>query len=421
MHATPAPDARTILPPLLACLPTAFVSPRPPPALLPLLSPILRQRVNLFSGNTSSGNGGWLTLLSWDPKRASKLASKVEGLQFEPHPVSGELEVEEIQTIAYRRLDQETLQSRLEVPEFGLLPVYVWCENDEAGGGTGWRLAELRSLEDREDGTEWFESAADANAATSQPRAAPSPAAEASTEQAANDDNNNDDDDDYWAAYDRTPGRTPARTPVKRSPVPTASSSFSAAARGPSAEELAYFARYAAEVQPALDSHDPDEEQHPAVAGASTLSGEELTTPSTANTTTTTTAAAAAAVGASSGHRVSFEPVATSNLGPAGYDSSLPPAYTSAAADAASSSILSAPRPTSPSSSSISSSGRGSVARLEQSAHDMTRAEVGVKQFVSTEIKSLFRLARTVGIGRGEFERMVKTELDVLGMLDADE
>lgn len=393
--ALPAPDARALLPPLLACLPTAFVSNKAPPALLPLLSPILRQRVNLFSGNTSSGNGGWLSLLSWDLNRASKLASKVESLHFEPHPVSGELEVEEIETIAYRRLDQETFQSRLEVPEFDLLPVYLWCENDEAGGGTGWRLAELRSLEDREDGTEWFESASEAESAVSQTRAGlksvPSQQQQQPADTSADDSHNDadDDDDDYWAAYDRTPGRTPARTPVKRSPVPTSTSTFS----GPSADELAYFARYASEVQPALDSHDPDEAMPS--AGESTLTGEELT-----QATSST----------SSKHHVTFE-----SPKPGYNDQASPPAYTPAGLDASTTfSELSAPRPTSPSS-------QGSVERLEVEAADMTRAEVGVKQFVSTEIKSLFRLAKTVGIGRAEFERMVRTEIEVLGMLEADE
>lgn len=433
--AVPAPDAHTLLPPLLSCLPTAFVSNKAPPALLPLLSPILRQRVNLFSGNTSSGDGGWLTLLSWDPKRASKLATKVESLHFEPHPVSGELEVEEIEMIAYRRLDQETFQSRLELTEFDLLPVYVWCENDD--GGSGWRLAELRSLEDREDGTEWFETVAEANAASSSQtrrasvKAPPPPpstdasAASASTEAEHEDD---DEDDDYWAAYDRTPGRTPARTPVRRSPVPTTTKSpFS----GPSADELAYFARYASEVQPALDSHDPDE---PEIAdGSSTLTGEELTRGGGGVPATAPAPAVSASTSTNHNH-VTFDDDDNNDQieeakeekeeeeieGRSPYDpTALPPAYAPAGLDVAptfSEGLISAPRARSPSNSST-----GSVERLEQGAQEMTRAEVGVKQFVSTEIKSLFRLAKTVGIERAEFERMVRTELEVLGMMEVDE
>ncbi|KAH0150105.1 hypothetical protein KCU67_g10784, partial [Aureobasidium melanogenum] len=62
-----------------------------------------------------------------------------------------------------------------------------------------------------------------------------------------------------------------------------------------------------------------------------------------------------------------------------------------------------------------------SVDVLERGAEDMTRAEIGVKQFISTEMKSMFRLARSVGMGREEFERIIKTEIDVLSMLEADD
>ncbi|KAI7012833.1 hypothetical protein KC355_g5283, partial [Hortaea werneckii] len=82
MHLPPQPDSRGLLPPLLACLPTAFLAPRPPPALLPLLAPVLRQKLNYIS----SGNDGWLPLLSWDKERAAKLPATVERIQVEPHP-----------------------------------------------------------------------------------------------------------------------------------------------------------------------------------------------------------------------------------------------------------------------------------------------------------------------------------------------
>ena len=255
MSARPAPVPRELLPPLLACLPTAFFSPNPPPALLPLLSPILRQRVNVLSAGSSDN---WLSLLTWDRARASKLAEKVEVMQLEAHPVSGELELQEVGKVQYRRLDQETLQARFGVPEFQLLPVYVWCQDDQqGGGGQAWRLAELRVLEDADDDTEWFDSEVQATAAsqTSDDRRnvnglavnvqAPEP--------------QDEDDDDYWASYDRTPARTPA---AKHSPAPNSQGFPASLNRQQSTEEQDYYARYASEVQPALDSHDPDEE-HP--------------------------------------------------------------------------------------------------------------------------------------------------------------
>lgn len=390
------PDPRTLLPPLLACLPTAFVSPHPPPALLPQLSPILRQRLSLLSGNTSSGNGGWLSLLSWDAQRASKLGKHLEGIQFEAHPVSGELEIEDVEVIQWRRLDEETLHCRMEVAEFELLPVWLWVENDDQNGGTGagWKLAELRVLQDKEDGTEWYTTPEEANAAKSTPAVAP-PAPAAPTAQ--HDDDEDDDDDDYWNAYDRTPGRTPARTPAKRSPAPPAASNLRTSTVpqvGPTAEELAYFARYASEVQPALDAHDPDEETENAeIAGTSTLHGDEL----------------ARAVNPT--RQAVYEDT------PPSY--SPPPPGPQAPARYLQEEEIPAPRPTSPSSTT-------SVERLEalaakEESGGVTRAEVGVRQFISTEMKSLFRLARSVGMERAEFADVVERELGVLGMFEGDD
>lgn len=163
MHLPPTPEPRDLLPPLLACLPTTFVSPRPPPALLPLLAPVLRQRASyLAPGNASED--GWIRLLNWDPERAAKLRPVVDELELEPHPVSGEIELDDLEAIKYRRLDEETLQSRLDAAQFNLAPIYVWCESDEHGDtGPGWKLTELRALQDVEDGTTWHNSVAEAN------------------------------------------------------------------------------------------------------------------------------------------------------------------------------------------------------------------------------------------------------------------
>lgn len=396
MHRAPAPEPRTLLPPLLACLPTAFVSPRPPPALLPLLSPILRQRLSLLSSSSSSGNDGWLPLLSWDTQRASKLPVIIERIQIEPHPVSGEVELEDVRAIKYRQLDEETLQSRLEVEEFELLPIYVWCETDEhGGGGPGWKLAELRSLEDINDGTKWFDSASEASDAAdthsfSVPQQSTQPNGSRGYSAPAQQEEEEEDDGDYWASYDRTPGRTPAQ---KLSPAPPSSTHFDNSNRQRSQSELEYFARYGTEVQPALDSHDPDEE-NPEL-GESTLTGDSLSQPRGLGVDTSS------------------------------HDTSLPPPYK--AHDSAMSTTLNRstaeleqPRPISPTSS------HSSIERLEKRAAAMSddnssRAEMGIKQHISTDIKSLFRLARSVGMERSEFERIVRTELDVLSLLENDD
>lgn len=81
---------------------------------------------------------------------------------------------------------------------------------------------------------------------------------------------------------------------------------------------------------------------------------------------------------------------------------------------------LAQPRPT----SSAGSSGSETVERLERKAQaeaSREQSEVGIKQHISTSIKSLYRLAKVAGIERKEFERLVRTELDVLSLMDEDE
>lgn len=304
-------------------------------------------------------------------------------MNLEPHPVSGEVEIEEVEKIQYRRLDVETLHVRLDVEEFGLLPIYVWCASDEQGGGPGWRLHELRVLEDQDDGTEWFETesqAAEACQSDLDRKQMHTLNVPSQPPQKAEDD---DDDDDYWNSYDQTPGRTPAQ----HSPAPR-QQTFQSNSYAPSTTEQDYYARYASEVQPALDSHDPDEE-HPD-AGQSTLNGNALTSQAQPNLLRPAT-------------------LQTDKI-----DSAI--ASTAALAPPIPSDFL-APRPTSPS----SSASERSVERLEEKAADMTRAEIGVKQHISSEVKNLLRLARSVGLDRGEFERIVRTQLDVLGMFDEEE
>jgi len=139
----PPPDPQTLLPPLLACLPAGLVSTRPPPALLPLLSPILRQRVNIFTApSPSSTPESWLRLLCWGAEKADGVLTLVEGITFELHPVSGEIELPDEITVAYKRVDEETLRAQIQLPEYGLNVLYEWCVNDP-DGGTGWRVAEL--------------------------------------------------------------------------------------------------------------------------------------------------------------------------------------------------------------------------------------------------------------------------------------
>ena len=411
MHLPPTPEPRDLLPPLLACLPTTFVSPRPPPALLPLLAPILRQRASyLVAGNASED--GWIRLLNWDPERAAKLRPVVDELELEPHPVSGEIELDDLESIKYRRLDDETLQTRLDAAQFNLAPIYVWCESDEHGDtGPGWKLTELRALEDIEDGTTWHNSVAEANdAANTHSIAVPSTAPAQQPAQAQADDEENDSDDDgYWAAYDQTPG--PSKNPSPKPPTNVAAPESASSNRDRSRSELEYFARYGAEVQPALDAHDPDED-HPEL-GQSTLNGTTQRALSTQP------------------QIQQSQPTSQEDTRSAWEKALHPYARTTDAHDSAFATStdlpstrdldITAPRPISPTTS------HSSVEHLESRAAEMSRernnsqVENAVKQHIATEIKSLWRLANGAGLDREEFERVIALEVQCIGMMDRDE
>jgi hypothetical protein len=311
-------------------------------------------------------------------------------MDLEPHPVSGELELDDVRPAKYRRLDEETLHARLEVEQFALLPIYVWCESDEHGDtGPGWKLAELRALDDVEDGTQWYDSPIDAQLTVEPPvrvpSAVPTPAEE-------------EDNDDYWAAYDRTPGQTPAPN-GNDNPHPT---------NGRQMADAQYFARYSSEVQPALDSHDPDEVGNH--IGETTLHGDSF-------------------VGRTNGVERDFaSPQA--QLSPSGYEAQVPISPSGQLQlPIVDQSHLSMPRPISPTSS------HSSIERLEEQAAAMSldesqqssnnaaalQAQRGIKMHISTDIKSLFRLAKSSGMDRAEFEDIIRRELDVLSLLEQDE
>lgn len=382
----PPPDYRRLLPPFLACLPAAFASPRPPPALLPLLSPILRQRVQLLSATASSPEESWLRLLSWKSEEADKVARVVESDIFELHPVSGEVDFGDIEPIKYRRLDEETLQAILRISVLSLAVQYLWCQGDEDGGGDGWRVSDLASFEEHKDIEKdtWFptieaaeeEEAEDVKALASTDHGEiPAGSTLLATQSAMDINQNSADADDakYWSQYDDI---------LERSPRPVYSRAESRnldnSLRG-IASESEYFARYG-QVQPEMDNDDPLED-HSAM-GEFTLNGDMMT---------------ASRQQATCGHTYASQ--AERKLeNSQGRDGS----------------AISHPRTSSPSAAPVA------VSRLEESAAAQSVYEVIIRQHVSTTIKSLFRLTRGAGLDREEFNELVRTELDTLGMMSDD-
>lgn len=240
----PLLDPQSLLPPLLACLPTAFASTRPPPALLTLLSPILRQRLQIFTSTNPSSHDSWIRLLCWDSSKSDTLKDSIEEANFEPHPASGELEVGETDRISYKRFDAETLKGQIPLIDWSLTALYIWCTGSEEGNA--WKLAELLPYDsDLSQDQSWYisPSIADEKAQArgvhlsvqgSQPngRRQPSPG-------------QNDEDDDYWAQYDNAAERTPnMATPARKH-------SINPAGAGPS--DTDYYDRYG-DVQPAMDA-----------------------------------------------------------------------------------------------------------------------------------------------------------------------
>ena len=370
----PPPDTGALLLPLLACLPTAFVSPRAPPALLPLLSPVLRQRVKLLSDTSNSSDSSWLPLLCWESADASELVSLVENASWEPHPVSGEIEFGDIDRIQYRRLDEETLQSIARLPDMGLTVTFLWCEGDQEGGGTGWRVSEVGSLENNVIGYSqpWWNtmSEADEKLKNSFPQDSMRQNGLLPSDGVDCQEVNYDDEDDYWAQYDQTPSRTPA---------PNQSSGLHAAHHEPSNEkadsDINYYAKYA-QIQPALDSDDPSIGKDE--IGQSSLNGNSLILDRPSNV---------------------YHQLEDHSSSSQFQDQKFP------------SEDIIHTRPSSSNSSSI-------VAQLESSAESQSHAEVAIQHHLSTSMKSLYRLARSVGIENSEFQRLVRTELEILGMLD---
>lgn len=359
------PDPHVLIPPLLACLPTAFASPRPPPPLLALLSPILRQRVRLIT----SPHENWLRLLCWDRQKAETIKEIIENSHFEPHPVSGEIEIGDVDGIRYKRFDSETLKAHLGLPDWGLSAIFLWCTGSEEGNA--WKLAELLPYEGGilTDST-WATTVQDANS-NARERLVSEALQEA--EVADRRPSLRVDEDDYWDQYDRSPGRTPA---LKKSPGPNQMP----------ISEREYYDRYS-EVQPAMDNHDPSETTED--LGESSLDGSMLSN----------------ILSRRSQHPTNKTPPPYEELREDSLD-----------AEEDEGVVVNQPIPSSP-----SSHGSDTVARLEMGAEQYAASEVAIKQHISTSMKSMYRLARSSGIDRHEFGRIVQRELQTLSLLELDD
>lgn len=393
----PPPDATQLLAPFLPALTPASISTEPAIGILPLLSPILRQRVKLLSPSSTEP---WIRLLCYDKAKIPELVQIAQGGSLEPHPVSGEVEVDwdyDAET-RFRRVDEETLQALVALSNLGLAFQLIYCVGDIEGGGDGWRVGEV-TVTDKPSPFSLFGGASSIEEAERQFRETQAKKVTDQLKDTSSHGNSlhvpdvghddEEDDDDYWARYDATPARTPAQKP---SPAPRSKATSQAGGVRASSAEDAYFAQYDS-VQPAMDNHDPDEEEMaaqiapPLGLGRSHESAEATELNETQGAWT-------------------LAELDKNDLSP-----------THNGDDAKHNSDLLHPRPA----SSASSNGSGTVAKLEASAGKQTQNEFGVKQHVSRSIRSLFMLSRASGIDRHEFESLVRAELDILGMIEDQE
>jgi hypothetical protein len=404
-------DAYGLLSPFLPALPPAAVSTEPATGLLPLLSPVLRQRVRVFSASSSDP---WLRWLCYDAAKAARLTEAVQGGALEPHPVSGEVEVDwdyDVET-RYRRADEETLQALVALTELGICFQLVHCIDDPEGGADGWRVGEV-SVVERPGPFATFGGASTLDEAERQHREAKQQKLQPrsnglSVNVTAAAQNDDEDDDAYWSRYDATPARTPAQ---KASPAPAVGGNTSSNGRGNQVgtrsaaadeeeedEDDDYFAQYD-NVQPAMDNHDPDEEMLVDQAPPPPLGLGAMMTSSAQN--------------GPNNHSPSQSSLFArlNNLNDTTTTNNNNQDDHRAAA-------LLHPRPES---SASSGAGSDAVARLEATADRHEKNEFGVKQHVSRSIRSLFLLSKASGIDRDEFEEMVKTELDVLAIMEDQE
>ncbi|RKF78111.1 hypothetical protein GcM3_067013 [Golovinomyces cichoracearum] len=380
------PKRQMLLMPLLASLPAAAISSEPPTALLPVLSPILRQRVQILSTSSEP----WLSLLCYDDTIVPELETIAKSSMLELHPVSGlaEIDLESDLDIQYRYTDSETLEALASLYQLGLTIKLIWCTNDTAGAdaGDGWRIREVGIC--TADSMDWgskslsmavdkfksnkirnFDSNNIKNAKESFPR--------------SEIDEEEEDDDNYWAQYDHVPGQTPKQVPTNTQPAQNNQS------LNPADSEEEYYANYDM-VQPAMENHDPDENINYSIVNGNTM---PQYVPENSSV-----------IELSSSSQLQ-------NVNEAWFDGSIE------------SSVLITknllPHPSVKFDTKFTDS--NPMTNSERQGPSSATTENAIKTHIGATMKSLHRLARAAGIEMEEFDRVVRNQLDLMSMTSVDD
>lgn len=338
------------------------------------------------------GTSPWLPLLSYNEENGTQLLSKVVALEMlEPHPVSGEVELDiDLRNISkeYMRLDEETMVVKIEIGELGMEVRGTYCLNDKEGGGSGWRISEIGTIGTSFRGEGIFEGWTHSPSAAEEVwRIRIKNKQEAPKINGYENKQEREEDDDaaYWAQYDNENSSTPA-PPAQPSPAPAPFGMKS----GGNAEED-YYNSYGS-VQPAMDGHDPDEAVEGVDSGLGSHHVQQYnhTTPAQHQQDT---------------NIVQPRPHSSSH---SSTSSGARSAIVSALEEKAEAdSIQHSPVVVSP--LHLSPSSRPSVDRETQS-------EVAIRQHISTSLKSMYRLARATGMDRESFRELVEREAVLCGV-----
>lgn len=384
------PDLNELLPPLLSHLPLGFASAQAPPSLLPLLSPILRSRVQLLQGTEDS----WLALLTWSRAAsnsdAEALLNHLKEQEFTPHYNSGEVEIGDYDLLGIKRVDPEMLEARAVLKDRELLVRYVWVTEDSEGDSDTWKVLEVEVLNgegfDEGDEDNWHQTVAEAEKAyvdsISETKTVIQKLGTLSVQDKKPQEEKDDDDDEdaYWARYDCGNSESPAPEEMEA---------------GPSEDE--YFSRYGQ-----VDSQIGGSYETTSQINSFTPSGYE------AEPATKT-----------------FEPIPQY---PISFHSRFPglnPVELSYSSDSQTPSDTSTP-PTTLSVPAGDADMKTPVPETRkrsgsnQSRSSSVSSETGIRQHISTTMKSLYRLAKSGGIEREEFQRLVRVEMELLTLMDLE-
>ncbi|KAK6523459.1 hypothetical protein TWF281_001441 [Arthrobotrys megalospora] len=413
----PPPALSDLLPAFLAHIPASFASPKPPPSLPPLLTPLTRSRLTHLSFNTNSSDSSWLSLLTWssNPSDGETLQDHLssQDYYFLHQPPSPNTFVNK----GYRRLDSETLQCLIEVPELEVVVLYQFTTDDvlsESGEiGHAWKVHDVRLADDEDSLLVGGKLLGSIEGAEEEFRAVPRYNSYSYTntaeKQTTTVQEEEDSDDDYWGRYDdeeteSCAGDQDPRSPVTQQPqqqqqqqqshVQIAASMLARRVLQEEIEETdkeeeEYYARYA-NVEPVLDNPTPNTTTNEGgvdrrdsistniTSASTTFDAQTMSTPLTAFTHPST--------------KVSPVITATTTIHPT-------------------TNITSHPKPEVATAKKV-------VAGLESAAEVHTQSEVAIQQHVSTSVKSLYRLWKAGGMDTEEFGRFLEREVEVLKVVE---